>query len=107
MFIIAVFGNLYFSSIVGLILFGGVAYSNLNKLSILGEHLYPVDFYQIRYAKELFAMIGGNISILTVIITIVIAALLIWLCKKPPRLRVGILMRLVLLVLSGSMVYSS
>jgi phosphoglycerol transferase MdoB-like AlkP superfamily enzyme len=107
LFIIAVFGNLYFSSIAGLILFGGIAYSNLNKLSILGEPLYPVDFYQIRYLSELFEMIGGNISIITVLITITMAAVLIKLCKRLPKLRIGILMRLSLLVLSASMVYSN
>jgi phosphoglycerol transferase MdoB-like AlkP superfamily enzyme len=106
LFIISIIGNLYFGAAVSIVFFLGIAYSNSNKLKVLGEPLYPVDFYQIKHAKVLFEMIGGQVTPVTILLAVVIIAAAVKFILRLPKLSVGILSRGVLLILSAYMIYS-
>jgi phosphoglycerol transferase MdoB-like AlkP superfamily enzyme len=106
MFIISTVGNFYTGTIIGITLFLGVAFANLNKMKILKEPLYPVDFYQIRYLKDLFSMIGVNISPLMILLVIIAIAALVMLIRKLPKLSMSPVPRLLIGLFSVYMIYS-
>lgn len=106
LFLTSVIGNLYISSIATFFLFGAVGFSNSKKISVLGEPLYPADFYQVRNVKSLFEMIGGHISFSIVIFLIFICFLLVFLYKKLPKLKVNLRLRFSTLLLSTFIIYS-
>ncbi|MCM0647948.1 LTA synthase family protein [Clostridium swellfunianum] len=102
--IASLIGNISVSSILGLIFFYLVAFANIQKLSILGEPLYPIDFYQIRFIKPLIEMIGGNIEEIIIgagILIILIAIVL----RKAPKFTIKLSSRFAMLVLSVTIVY--
>jgi phosphoglycerol transferase MdoB-like AlkP superfamily enzyme len=103
--IASIIGNINISSMICLSLFGVVAFANMKKLTVLGEPLYPVDFYQIRFIKPLLEMIGGNASLIILAILLVIMAFII-LLKKIPKITIKLPARLVLLIMSGIIVYA-
>jgi phosphoglycerol transferase MdoB-like AlkP superfamily enzyme len=105
-FIIAVVGNFYAGTIICITVFLAVAFANLNKMKILHEPLYPVDFYQIRYIKDLFSMIGGHVSPLMIILVVTAIAALVMLIKKLPKLSINLKPRVLIAVLSLYMIYS-
>lgn len=105
-FIIALVGNFYAGTIIGITVFIAVAFANLNKMKILKEPLYPVDFYQIRYIKDLFSMIGVNVSPLVILLLIITIAALVKLIRKLPKLSMSLLPRLLIGLISIYMIYS-
>jgi phosphoglycerol transferase MdoB-like AlkP superfamily enzyme len=106
LFSLSLIGNIYISSIICLIIFAALGYSNESKLSLLGEPLYPVDFYQIKHVKCLFNMIGGSISTFTILIIIAIIFFIVYRIKKSSKIYLSMFQRAVLLVLSCFVIYS-
>jgi phosphoglycerol transferase MdoB-like AlkP superfamily enzyme len=106
LFLLSIIGNLYYSSTVTLFFLGAVGYSNSKKISVLGEPLYPIDFYQIRNIKSLFEMIGGSLSLLVVIAVLLLSGFFIYLYKKLPKIKVKISMRVFTFILSLFIIYS-
>lgn len=103
--LLSIIGNPYISSIVALIILELIGYSNSKKLSILGEPLYPVDFYQITNIKSLIHMVGGNLLIVLIIVLILFIALLVYAVKKLPKLKIGAKSRLAIFTLSSFIIY--
>jgi phosphoglycerol transferase MdoB-like AlkP superfamily enzyme len=102
--IASIIGNFNISSMICLSFFGAVAFANMKKLSVLGEPLYPVDFYQIRFIKPLLEMIGGNAAFIA-LAGLIFISILIVLFKRMPKIYIKLPVRLALLVMSGSLVY--
>ena len=102
--IASIIGNFNISSISCLSFFGVVAFANMKKLSVLGEPLYPVDFYQIRFIKPLLEMIGGNATLIIIVILVLIMVFII-LLRTMPIITIKLPVRLVLLIISGIIVY--
>lgn len=102
----SIMGNPYVSSIIGLIILELIGYSNSKKISILGEPLYPVDFYQIKNLKSLVQMVGGKLSILLLVALVLFIFLLAYVVKKLPKIKIGAKSRLVLFTLSSFIIYS-
>ncbi len=102
--IASIVGNFNISSMICLTFFGAVAFANMKKLSVLGEPLYPVDFYQIRFIKPLLEMIGGNAYMLIWIAAAFIAVVIIIL-RRMPKVTIELPVRLALLMMSIIIVY--
>ncbi|NLZ48385.1 MAG: sulfatase-like hydrolase/transferase [Clostridiales bacterium] len=101
----SIIGNPYVSSIIALVILELIGYSNSKKISILGEPLYPVDFYQIKNVKSLVQMVGGNLLILLIAATVVFILLLVFAVKKLPKVKIGAKSRLALFTLSSFIIY--
>jgi len=102
----SIIGNPYVSSIIALIVLEAIGYSNSKKISILGEPLYPVDFYQIKNIKSLIQMVGGNLAILLIAALVLFSFLLVYAVKKLPKIKIGTKARLALFSLSSFIIYS-
>lgn len=101
----SIIGNPYVSSIIALVILELIGYSNSKKISILGEPLYPVDFYQIKNIKSLIQMVGGNLLIVLIIAIVLFIALLVYVVKKLPKIKIGAKSRLAIFTLSSFIVY--
>lgn len=102
----SIIGNYYVSTLICLAVFGAMGYANMKKLHLLGEPIYPVDFYQVRYISSLYSMIGGTISSSTIVIFIVVLILLAFVISLLPKLKVNIVSRAILLAISLPVIYS-
>lgn len=105
-FIISLIGRFYIGSELCFIFFAILAFANIKKLSMLGEPVYPVDLYQIRYIKDLYQMIGGHISLFLIAGVILFIAAVVYLTNKLPKLSLNIPSRIFILFLSTFMIYS-
>jgi len=101
----SIIGNPYVSSIIALVILELIGYSNSKKISILGEPLYPVDFYQIKNIESLIQMVGGNLLIVLIIAIVLFIALLVYVVKKLPKIKIGAKSRLAIFTLSSFIVY--
>ncbi|WP_163193932.1 LTA synthase family protein [Clostridium thermarum] len=106
LFLLSIIGNLYYSSTVTFIILVAIGYSNSKKISVLGEPLYPIDFYQIRNIKSLFEMIGGSVSLLHIIGILLLCGTFVYLYKKLPKMKVSIRLRVITFTLSIFVIYS-
>lgn len=102
--VVSLIGSFRIGSELCLIFFAIVAFANMEKLAILGEPLYPVDFYEIRFIKPLIGMIGGNYLILAAAVVVMLLFSVLYV-RKMPKITIKLPVRLVLLMASGFVVY--
>lgn len=104
--IAAVAGNFTIGFCIGFIIFAIFNFANSKKLLILGEPIYPVDFYQLLEIKSLVKFIKGGFSISPLILLIAAAFIIIKIIKRLPKVSIGLKNRAVSIVLSVFMIYS-
>ncbi|SKA90164.1 Phosphoglycerol transferase MdoB [Clostridium sp. USBA 49] len=104
--IISIAGNFTTGFIIGFIVFLIFNFANSQKLSILGEPIYPVDFYQVLEIKSLFKFVKGSFSLSFLIIFFVLLFAFVKAIKKLPRISLSLKNRVISIILSGFMLYS-
>jgi phosphoglycerol transferase MdoB-like AlkP superfamily enzyme len=104
--ILAMTGRLRMSLVISIFVFAAMGFSNTQKISKLGEPLYPVDFYHILYIRSLFNVVKGEITIQILGLLIPICILSVFLIRKIPRARISGIARVVLLPLAIFIIYS-
>lgn len=104
--IISLVGNITSGSIAGFIIFAILAFANAKKLSILGEPIYPSDFYQLLEIKSLLKFITGYFSLLYLIIAAILIFVFVKLYKRFPKLHLSFVERIMSFILSIFMIYS-
>jgi phosphoglycerol transferase MdoB-like AlkP superfamily enzyme len=102
----AVIGNLFYSCIFFFILIGLLSFSNIQKLSKLGEPLYPVDFYHIRYIRSLLYVLIGTIPKFIIIVIVILTASMIYLEKKLPKCTLTFKSRILMFAMTSFFIYS-
>lgn len=104
--IICLVGNVYIGGIISIISFSLIGYSNMRKLDMLGEPLYPVDFYQITHIKDLYKMAGGHSILIIIILLSAIFFISARIVKKLPKITLSWIFRATTIMLCIAIIYS-
>jgi phosphoglycerol transferase MdoB-like AlkP superfamily enzyme len=102
----ALIGNVYIGSLLTSFVLIAIGYVHFNKLNLRGEPLYPSDFNEFSQLKEVIPMVSKYISITDIILVVVLFLVLGVIVFFLPKIKVSLLGRAIILVLSIIMVYS-
>lgn len=104
--IIALIGNFTIGTITGCLVLTLLCYANSKKILVLGEPIYPVDFYQVLEIKSLLKFVQGSFSPIYIVILLLAVFLIIKFIKKLPKFRLTFSKRLAAFLISAFMIYS-
>lgn len=104
--IICIVGNVYVGGMISIISFFLIGYSNMRKLNMLGEPLYPVDFYQVMHMETLLKIAG--VHSLFIISSCIAALFFIFtrIVKKLPKINLNWAFRGVIIIICSAIIYS-
>jgi phosphoglycerol transferase MdoB-like AlkP superfamily enzyme len=107
LFITSLMRNYYKGIILCFFIFGIIAFTNVEKLVILGAPIYPVDLLEIKNASSILSMLGEKFVILLICGIIIIFTIIKFLIKLLPQsVPLKLSSRAVLVIISLFFIYS-
>lgn len=104
--LVGIVGNVYVGSIIASISFLLIGYSNMKKMNMLGEPLYPVDFYQVFHLETLLKIAG--VHSMFIVITCILAIFFVFsrIVKKLPKIKLNRSFRAITIIVCVAVIYS-
>lgn len=105
-FIFALVGNIYISSLTTSLVLLIIGFIHYNKLNLRGEPLYPADYTQINHLKDVIPMVKEYFSMNQVIFLVLIVLVVGTITVFLPKLRIALWIRGLIFVVALTMIYS-
>lgn len=106
LFLFAIMGNIFISSLLGSVLFVLIGFIHFNKLNLRTEPLYPMDFLQVTHMKHVVPMVAEFLSIRAILVVLLLVLIISFIIFMLPKMKINRWSRVAILLFSIYMVYA-